>query len=88
LAQQDQLDEAQALLKTGEPQIATYPSEHAKLLCKKGQVQRLANEPEAAQKALDQAKELSAEFKFGAVGEVAESISALTALLDSRSSPD
>ena len=48
----------------------------------------MANEPEAAQKALDQAKELSAEFKFGAVGEVAESISALTALLDSRSSPD
>jgi tetratricopeptide (TPR) repeat protein/serine/threonine protein kinase/predicted ATPase len=88
LAQQDQIDEAQALLEIGEPQVETYPAENAKFLCKKGQVQILAGEPEAAQKSLDQAKAIAAKHKLGDDGEVAEAIAELTALLDSPDDPD
>ena len=88
LAQQDQFDEAQTLLEIGEPQVTTYPLEHAKLLCKKGQVQILAGEPEAAQKSLDQAKAISTEHTFGDDGEVAQAIAELTALLGSPDEPD
>jgi tetratricopeptide (TPR) repeat protein/serine/threonine protein kinase len=83
LAQKGQRDDAQTLLEIGEPQVATYPSELAKFLCKKGQVQLLAGEPEAAHKALDQAKAIATEHKFGADGDVAEAINELTALLGS-----
>ena len=38
LAQQGQHDEAQALLEAGEPQVESFPQEHAKFLCKKGHV--------------------------------------------------
>ena len=88
LAQTDQFDEAQALLEVGEPQVATYPSEYAKFLCKKSQVQLLAGEPEAAQSFLDQAKAIASEYKFGDDGEVPEAIRETSALLSSPDNAD
>jgi tetratricopeptide (TPR) repeat protein/predicted ATPase/serine/threonine protein kinase len=87
LAQQDKIDEAQALLKTGEPLVENYPLELTKFLCKRGQVHLLADEPEAAQKSLDQAKALATEHKSGDDSEVAQAIAELTALLDSPDEP-
>jgi tetratricopeptide (TPR) repeat protein len=88
LAQQGQREEAKDLLKIGEPLVAPYPVEHAKFLCKKGQIQFLAGEPKAAQESLDQVKARATEQKFGDDAEVKQAISDLEALLASPDSPD
>ena len=46
LAKQDQLEQSQTLLDTGELQVENYPEEHAKFLCKKGQVCHIGGDAE------------------------------------------
>jgi tetratricopeptide (TPR) repeat protein len=59
LAQKDQLDEAQALLTTGEPQVEPYPEEHALFLCKKAQVQLFGGQVDDAHASLNKAQALA-----------------------------
>ena len=87
LAQQGQMGEVQALLKTGEPRIEGYPEEHAKFLCKKGQIYLIAGDAEGARMALVQAKGMAAELEVRDDSEVARAVAELVALL-SESDPD
>ena len=87
LAQQGQMEEAQTLLETGEPQVENYPEEHAKFLCKKGRVCHLAGDAERARAALVQAQGLVAELNVRDDSEVGQAVAALAALLG-ESDPD
>jgi tetratricopeptide (TPR) repeat protein len=82
LAQKDQFDEAQDLLKAGESQVAPYPEEHAKFLCKTGQVQLLAGEHKDAQGSLRQAREIAADLNFHDGSEVTQAIRELETLIE------
>jgi hypothetical protein len=69
------------LLKIGEAQVETYPSELAKFVGKKGQVQLLASDLKAAQASLDRAIALVTEHKLENDVEVAQAISELEGLI-------
>jgi len=84
LAQQGNLDEAQRLLEMGDAQVAPRPDEHAKFLCKKGQVCRLAGDADGARASLDQARALAADLKVSEDSEVAKAIRELEAVLSER----
>ena len=75
------MDEAQALLEAGEPQVESTPEEHAKFLCKKGQVCHIAGDAEGARAALVQAQGMAAELKVRDDSEVGQAVAALAALL-------
>ena len=81
LAQQDQTGEAQTLLETGEPQVEAYPEEHAKFLCKKGQVLHIAGEVDRAAEALTQAQAIAGELKVERQSEVGQALEELAAVL-------
>ncbi|MDP6190550.1 MAG: tetratricopeptide repeat protein, partial [Gammaproteobacteria bacterium] len=87
LSQNDRFDEAQALLEIGEPQVATYPNELIKFVCKKGQVQLLAGEPEAAKRSVEQVEAVALECKLDSKSESAQAILELVLLLKSLSAP-
>ena len=75
------MDEAKALLEAGEPQVESHPEEHAKFLCKKGQVCHLAGDAEGARAALVQAQGMAAELKVTDDSELGQAVAALAALL-------
>jgi tetratricopeptide (TPR) repeat protein len=81
LAQQDQLEEAQALLQTGETQVEPHKEEHAKFLGKKGQVCHLAGDADGARTSLEQARALAVELKVTDESEIGQAIQALEAVL-------
>jgi tetratricopeptide (TPR) repeat protein/predicted ATPase/serine/threonine protein kinase len=88
LASQGQLDRAQGWLDTGEPQLASYPEEFGRFLCKKGQVQLLAGERSAAHASLTQAEGIVKELKVDEHSGLAQSIAELQGLLDGGSSEE
>jgi tetratricopeptide (TPR) repeat protein len=79
LAKQGKLDEAQALLEVGEPQVEARPEEHAKFLCKKGQVCHMAGDAEGARAALVQAQAVATELKVTDHSAVCRAIAELAA---------
>ena len=81
LATQDHLDEAHALLATGEPLVESHPEEHAKFLCKKAQVQLIAAQSDDARTSLQQAQDLAAELGVNEHSELAKAIAETEALL-------
>jgi tetratricopeptide (TPR) repeat protein len=82
LARQGQIEDAKELLEIGEAQVETYPDEYGKFLCKKGQVEKLSGQLEAARKSLEQARGIAARMKLTEHSEVARAIEELAGLLD------
>ncbi len=62
LARQGRQDEVQGLLEAGEVQVTSHPAEHAKFLCKKGQILHLAGDATAAAIALAEVESIAAEL--------------------------
>ena len=81
LAKQGKLDEAQALLEAGEPQVETRPEEYAKFLCKKGQVCHMAGDAQGVRAALVQAQAVATELKVLDDSEVGLAVAKLAELL-------
>ncbi len=81
VARRGRLDEAQALLQAGEPLLPSCPDEHAKFLCKKGQVQLLAGQAEGARASLMQVQDIAAESKVSEGSEVSQAMGELSRLL-------
>jgi tetratricopeptide (TPR) repeat protein len=88
LAQQAQPEEAQTLLDVGERQVTVEPIEHAKFLCKKGQIQLISNQLNAAQESLTQAEAIAAKLNVNEHSQIAQAIADLAALLDGESPDD
>jgi len=85
-AKQNNIEEALDLLTKGEPQVAVYPEEHGKFLCKKAQVQRLANQLQEAQSSLKKAMEIAAKLNAKPDSELGKLVSQSKELLDSPAS--
>jgi hypothetical protein len=81
VAQQGELLTAHHLLETGEPHLESFPDEHARFLCKMGQVQLLGQRPDLARSSLARARAISAKLCSGESGEVAQAIAELHGLL-------
>jgi tetratricopeptide (TPR) repeat protein len=81
LAHRDQFDEALSLLATGEAQVEPDSREHAKFLCKKGQVCHLAGDATGARTVLKQAQGIASELKVSSDGELGRAVAGLLALL-------
>ena len=77
LAQQGKIAEARDLLEVGEPQVESYPEEHAKFLCKKGQVCQLVGDADGARAARKQAQGIVAELKVTEDSEVGQAVAEL-----------
>ena len=81
LAQADQFDEAMSLLECGEPQVEPMPEEHAKFLCRKGQVQHMSGRAQPARESLQKAREIADTLTVTENSEVSQAVTALTLLL-------
>ncbi len=81
LAQQGRLPESQALLESGESQVAIYPDEHAKFLAKKSRVQHLAGDTDGARASLMAAKQIAATLTITDNSEVGQAIQVLEQVL-------
>jgi len=79
---QGQREEAHRLLETGEPQVAVYPLEHSKLLCKKARVLILEGAPDAARVVLAEARDKVEDIDVETHGELSVAIGEVEHLLD------
>ena len=76
-------DEARALLTRGEQQLrGVHALELGKLLCKRGEVERLAGDLDAARAARDEAASIAAETKAGPDSELGRAVAALNDALN------
>ncbi len=83
-AQQGQIEEATILLAEGEPQIrGVYKMELAKFLCKKAQVAHLANDPDQAAVALEEAKDIAKELAVLPESQLGKALTSTLAALSS-----
>ena len=72
------IDEARALLARGEQQLrGVYALELGKLLCKRGEVERLAGDLDAARAARDEAASIAARIEAGPDSELGRAVAAL-----------
>ena len=78
-ARRGAIDEARALLPRGEQQLrGVHAVELGKLLCKRGEVERLAGDLDAARAARDEAGAIAAETNAGSDSELGRAVAALT----------
>ena len=81
-ARQGAVDEARALLTRGEQQLRSlHALELGKLLCKRGEVERLAGDLDAARAALDEAASIAARIEAGPDSELGRAVPALSDVL-------
>jgi hypothetical protein len=80
---QGRSSEAFQLLGGCEDLLKGCPEELGKLLCKKGRIQLLANDPGAARESLAQAQAIAGELNVGEHSELAKAISNLQKLMAS-----
>jgi hypothetical protein len=77
-ARQGAIDEARALLTRGEQQLrGVHALELGKLLCKRGEVERLAGDLDAARAARDEAASIAARIEAGPDSELGRALAAL-----------
>jgi ATP/maltotriose-dependent transcriptional regulator MalT len=82
-ARQGAFDEARTLLTRGEQQLrGVYALELGKLLCKRGEVERLAGDLDAARAALDEAASIAARVEAGPDSNLGRTVAVLSAGLD------
>jgi tetratricopeptide (TPR) repeat protein len=81
MAEQGDMTQAHRLLERGEPVLDGYREELGKFLCKKGVVQCLDSNPEAAQASLSQANEIAQELQVNERSELARAIAKLQAMM-------
>jgi tetratricopeptide (TPR) repeat protein len=81
LAHQDQHEDAHALIEAGEPQVTSDPEEHAKFLCKKGQIELLAGQAEDAEASLQRAREIAEQLGLTAGSPLGAEIATLSECL-------
>jgi hypothetical protein len=81
LAEQGELVQAHRLLERGEPVLEGYRVEFGKFLCRKGVVQCLDAQAEAAGDSLSQAKEIAQELQVNERSELARTIAMLQAMI-------
>lgn len=81
LARRDDFEEALSLLVEGEPLVSPFPSEHAKFLCKKGEVLYRVGDAVEAQAALAGARRLALELGVTKESELSQTIAKLEGLL-------
>ena len=74
LAGEGAFQEAHELLEAGESLVAHHREELGKLLCKRGRVQLLDNDPDAARSSLARAQAIASELKVGEHSELAQAI--------------
>jgi tetratricopeptide (TPR) repeat protein len=84
LARRGEVDEARTLVEIGEPLVESVPEEHAKFLCKKGQIGQLIGDPLRAREALEQAQEIATELDLADDSEVSRAVAGLMTLLSDR----
>jgi hypothetical protein len=82
-ARRGAIDEARALLARGEQQPrGVNPLELGKLLCKRGEVERLAGDLDAARAARDEAASIAVESEASPDSELGRALAALNDALD------
>jgi tetratricopeptide (TPR) repeat protein len=81
LARRGESVEALSVFDSSEAVVRTYPEEHAKFHCKKGQVCHLAGDACGAQAALTQAREIAVELKVREDSELGQAVARLEAVL-------
>ncbi len=85
LAEEDRLDEARQMLAQSQDEGADHPAEHATFLTKKGRVQLLDDQADAARVSLDQARAIAGPLNLGGHSELSRAMSELEELLESAS---
>jgi tetratricopeptide (TPR) repeat protein len=81
-AQDGAFDEARTLLVRAEPELrGVYPLELGRFLCRKAQVEHLADDSSAANAALSEAEEIAEEILAGPGSELAQAIADVRGLL-------
>jgi tetratricopeptide (TPR) repeat protein len=81
LAERGQSSEAHDLIRIGQEQVQSIPAEHAKFLCKAGQVYHLSGDSNGAIAALEQARVLANELKATENSEVGRALAKLESVL-------
>ena len=81
LAREENFEEVYSLLRIGESQVRNSPEEHAKFLCKKGQVFLLREDPLGAERALEEAQAIAAQLNVSKLSEIGQAIGTLSLLL-------
>lgn len=87
LAGKNQLDEAFALLASGEPLICETPTDYAVFLSQKGQVQRLAGQITEARSSLKLAREQLVDQQLSETSEAVAAVRKLAELLATAEAP-